>query len=287
MPIWIGVGLAVAHLPRLRRAPHLRLSTMSFEAKEAFGGIMSILAVGFVTWMVFWMRRTARSMKGELHGKLDAAIALGPLALALTAAIAVGREGLETALFLWTNIQATGSIAPAHRRRRARPRHRGGARLPASTGGPSPSTWPSSSPSPAPCSSWWRRACSPTGSTTCRRPASLGRHRRTPPTTSARWYAASQLVRHPAQGRLQLLAEPDASSRSSCGSPTWSPPCPLPLGVPGRSEAPAAPRAPAPAHGRERVPPVPVRLPDPPAVLTVAGRRRAPRPDLRGTRVTA
>ena len=50
-------------------------------------------------------------MKGELHGKIDAAMALGPLALAVTAAIAVGREGLETALFLWTNIQATGSSA--------------------------------------------------------------------------------------------------------------------------------------------------------------------------------
>ena len=86
-------------------------STMSFEAKEAFGGIMSIVAVAFVTWMIFWMRKAARSMKGELHGKLDSAVALGPVAIALTATIAVGREGLETALFLWTNIQATGSSA--------------------------------------------------------------------------------------------------------------------------------------------------------------------------------
>jgi len=84
-------------------------STLSFEAQEAFGGIMSIIAVAFVTWMIFWMRKAARSMKGELHGKIDAAMALGPVALAVTAAIAVGREGLETALFLWTNIQATGS----------------------------------------------------------------------------------------------------------------------------------------------------------------------------------
>jgi high-affinity iron transporter len=80
---------------------------MSFEQQEAFGGTASLVAVGFVTWMVFWMRRTSRFLKQELDGKLDAALALGPLALLLTGFIAVGREGLETALFLWSAIQST------------------------------------------------------------------------------------------------------------------------------------------------------------------------------------
>ena len=48
-------------------------------------------------------------MKTELHGRLDTALAMGTGALVLTAFIAVGREGLETALFLWANAQATGS----------------------------------------------------------------------------------------------------------------------------------------------------------------------------------
>ena len=48
-------------------------------------------------------------MKTELHGRLDSALAMGTGALVLTAFIAVGREGLETALFLWANAQATGS----------------------------------------------------------------------------------------------------------------------------------------------------------------------------------
>jgi high-affinity iron transporter len=110
-PIWIGVGFAIAVSLGFGAVLTYGSSTLTFEAQEAFGGVMSILAVGFVTWMIFWMRRTARSMKSELHGKLESAIALGPLALAVTATIAVGREGLETALFLWTNIEATGQSA--------------------------------------------------------------------------------------------------------------------------------------------------------------------------------
>jgi high-affinity iron transporter len=106
-PIWLGVGLAVAVSLAFGAVLTYGSQSMTFEAQEAFGGIMSIIAVGFVTWMIFWMKRTSRSIKGELHDKLDTAAALGPLALAVTATIAVGREGLETALFLWTNIQAT------------------------------------------------------------------------------------------------------------------------------------------------------------------------------------
>ena len=70
---------------------------------------MSIIAVGFVTAMVFWMRRQARFMKSELQHKLDSAIAAGTVAVTLMAFLAVGREGLETALFLWPAIQAAGS----------------------------------------------------------------------------------------------------------------------------------------------------------------------------------
>jgi high-affinity iron transporter len=81
----------------------------TFTSREIFGGTLSIIAVGFVTWMVFWMRRTARHMRAELDGRLSAALAVGKLAVALTAFIAVAREGLETALFFWSAVQAAGS----------------------------------------------------------------------------------------------------------------------------------------------------------------------------------
>ncbi|MCK9925873.1 FTR1 family protein [Frankia sp. Mgl5] len=80
-----------------------------FRSQEIFGGTMSAIAVVFVTGMVFWMRRTARSMRAELDGRLSSALELGTFAVVLTAFLSVAREGLETALFFWSAVQAAGS----------------------------------------------------------------------------------------------------------------------------------------------------------------------------------
>lgn len=112
--IWIGVGIAVAVSLGFVGVLQLTSNSLSDEAEEAFAGIMSLLTVVFLTWMIFWMRKTAHSIKGDLHEKMDSAVDLGGIALAFLAAVAVGREGLETALFLWTNDQAaSGSGHPA------------------------------------------------------------------------------------------------------------------------------------------------------------------------------
>jgi len=108
-PIWIGVGVAVALSIGFGALLTFTSSNLSFEAQERFGGLMSIVAVAFVTWMIFWMRRTARFLKTELEGRLDAALLMGTLALTLTAFVAVAREGLETSLFLWAAAQSVGS----------------------------------------------------------------------------------------------------------------------------------------------------------------------------------
>lgn len=109
--LWSGVGLAIAVSLGFGAVLTYGPRGLSFEAQEAIGGTLSIVAVAFVTWMVFWMAATARSMRTELEGRLDAAAAVGGLSVMLLAALAVGREGLETALFLWAAAQATGSSA--------------------------------------------------------------------------------------------------------------------------------------------------------------------------------
>ncbi len=110
-PIWLGVAAAVAISLAFGAVLTFTSSNLSFEAKERFGGLMSIAAVVFVTWMIFWMRRTARFLKTELQGKLDAALLMGTVALTVTAFIAVAREGLETSLFLWAAAQSAGNGA--------------------------------------------------------------------------------------------------------------------------------------------------------------------------------
>ncbi|MGW2546663.1 iron uptake transporter permease EfeU [Kitasatospora sp. NPDC001574] len=106
-PVWAGVGAAVALSMAFGAVLQYGSTQLTFEAQEALGGTLSIVAVGLVTWMVFWMRRTARHLKAELHGRLDAALAMGTAALVVTAFLGVGREGLETALFIWSAVQAT------------------------------------------------------------------------------------------------------------------------------------------------------------------------------------
>ncbi|MEU5250432.1 iron uptake transporter permease EfeU [Streptomyces longwoodensis] len=111
-PIWLGVATAVVIALGFGCALEFGSQELTFEAQEALGGSLSIISVGLVTWMVFWMRRTARHLKAELHGKLDAALAMGTGALVATAFLAVGREGLETALFIWTSVHAAGDGTP-------------------------------------------------------------------------------------------------------------------------------------------------------------------------------
>jgi high-affinity iron transporter len=107
--VWSGVGAAAGLSLAVGAALTFTSASLSFRARETFGGVMSILAVGFVTWMIFWMRRTARSMKSELHDRIDRAAAMGTGALVLTAFIAVAREGLETAVFVWSAVQSAGA----------------------------------------------------------------------------------------------------------------------------------------------------------------------------------
>ncbi|MDO9378956.1 MAG: iron uptake transporter permease EfeU [Nocardioidaceae bacterium] len=111
--IWLGVAVALALSVGAGALLEFTSRDMTFEQQELLGGTLSIVAVAFVTWMVFWMRGAARGIKAELQGRLDDALRLGPLALVSVAFLAVGREGLETALILWAaSDTATNGTTP-------------------------------------------------------------------------------------------------------------------------------------------------------------------------------
>ncbi|WP_329371198.1 FTR1 family protein [Streptomyces sp. NBC_00669] len=106
--VWTGVLAAVALAMSFGAVLTFTAAGLSATAQEAFGGTLSVLAVAFVTAMVFWMRRSARHLSGEIREKVTAALAMGSGMLVVTSFLAVGREGLETALFLWTTARAAG-----------------------------------------------------------------------------------------------------------------------------------------------------------------------------------
>jgi high-affinity iron transporter len=104
---WVWPGASAAVLLSIAVGAILTFTTaqLSFEHQELLGGSLSIVAVVFVTVMIFWMRKAARGIAAELRGKMDHALNIGPLAVFLLSFLAVGREGLETAVFFYAAVQ--------------------------------------------------------------------------------------------------------------------------------------------------------------------------------------
>ena len=99
--IFVGAGLATVLSVVLGLVLWVSFGGLKSPYEQIFEGLTMLLAAGVVTWMLFWMRRQAASVKGDLQAAVDRALDDGSAtALAVLAFIAVIREGIETSLFL-------------------------------------------------------------------------------------------------------------------------------------------------------------------------------------------
>jgi high-affinity iron transporter len=99
--IWAGTAAAVALSAIVGVILWVTVRGFEEPAEQIFEGLTMLLAAAVVTWMLFWMRRTAANIKGTLHAGIDRALTEGGVwALSALAFTAVIREGIETSLFL-------------------------------------------------------------------------------------------------------------------------------------------------------------------------------------------
>lgn len=102
MPVWAGVAGAVVVSLLVGVVVNQTVGALEGAARLRAFAAISLVAAGVLTWMIFWMRRQSRLIKGELEEKVDAALSRrnAGFALAGVAFVAVLREGIEAALFL-------------------------------------------------------------------------------------------------------------------------------------------------------------------------------------------
>lgn len=98
--IWLGTAAATAIAVGVGVALFLTVGELQGDARKVVFAAIMASAAAVLTWMVFWMRRQARLIKGELEAKVDTALVAGSVvALAAVVFFGVLREGIETVLF--------------------------------------------------------------------------------------------------------------------------------------------------------------------------------------------
>jgi high-affinity iron transporter len=108
--VWIGVAIAVGICVAVGVALQVLSSDLPQRQQEGLETVVGLIAVAMVTYMVLWMRRHSRDLKGDLEAAAGSALARGSArALVLMAFLAVLREGFETAVFLLATFHASGN----------------------------------------------------------------------------------------------------------------------------------------------------------------------------------
>lgn len=105
--IWTGAGAAIAVSLAVGAIIFIVGAEFEGTGEQVFEGLVSLTAVGVLTWMIFWMRRQGSRVRSELQERVDSALIGGGTALAGLAFVVVLREGIETALFVFAAAKAT------------------------------------------------------------------------------------------------------------------------------------------------------------------------------------
>lgn len=112
--IWSGTVAAVMISAFAGVVPWNTVGGREGTAEEVTEGVIALIAAGLLTWMIFWMGRQARALRGKLQSQVDSALAAGgTTSLALIAFVAVLREGIESALFLISTSSARRPAGPS------------------------------------------------------------------------------------------------------------------------------------------------------------------------------
>lgn len=106
--LWTGVAAAIALSIGVGVVLGVLVENVPEGTNEFIAGVTSILAVVFVTWMIFWMAKQSRALSKELRNQVDQAEKTA-WAMAGVAFLAVVREGIETSVFLWSSSRAAGA----------------------------------------------------------------------------------------------------------------------------------------------------------------------------------
>jgi high-affinity iron transporter len=105
--IWVGIAAAVAASVAAGGGLFLTVGSLATPYEQLFEGSFMLLAGAVVTWMLFWMRTQSRAVRGELEDRMARTLRDGGAwGLAVLAFVSVGREGIETALFLFGQMTA-------------------------------------------------------------------------------------------------------------------------------------------------------------------------------------
>jgi len=106
--VWGGVAAALVLSLAVGAALFAVGAELEGSSEAIFEGVVMLVAAGLLTWMIFWMRSRARTLRREIEGRTQAALDAGSaVGLALVVFIGVAREGVETALFLFSAVEGS------------------------------------------------------------------------------------------------------------------------------------------------------------------------------------